>query len=77
MGCQITKEDLSNLNLNYKYKNICEDMINLKEFIKLRDTHPAFDGLRGKGMLGIPAVRVGDNVMIGLNEEKLKEWLEE
>lgn len=51
-------------------------MKNLKEFIKIRDTHDTYKGIRGRAMVGIPMLKIGDEVIIGLGEEKLLEIVE-
>ena len=51
-------------------------MKNLKEFIKIRDTHDVYKGFRGRAMVGIPMLKIGDEVIIGLSEEKLLETVE-
>lgn len=33
---------------------------NLKQFLAIRDTHPAFDDIRGKGSIGIPCFVMED-----------------
>lgn len=48
-------------------------MKNLKEFIKIRDTHDAYKGIRGRAMVGIPMLKIGEEVMLGPSEEKLME----
>jgi glutaredoxin-related protein len=53
--------------------DITENMKNLKEFIKIRDTHDAYRGIRGRAMVGIPMLKIGDEVMLGPTEEKLME----
>ena len=41
-------------NSNYEIINIGEHVRNLKEFLKLRDSHPAFAAARRLGIVGIP-----------------------
>lgn len=41
-------------NPDYLLVDIGEHVRNLKEFLQLRDIHPAFDDIRGRGAIGIP-----------------------
>ncbi|GAA1473750.1 glutaredoxin domain-containing protein [Corynebacterium felinum] len=46
--------------IHYEYVIITESIVALKQFTRLRDTHPAFDAAKKDGYLGIPAfVREG------------------
>ncbi len=38
----------------FVFVDIGEDVRNMKRFIRLRDTAPAFDSVRGSGSIGIP-----------------------
>lgn len=46
-------------NVEYEYIDIT-DIQNLKEFLKLRDTHADFEEIRGSGSIGIPAFVLED-----------------
>ena len=52
-------------------------MKNLKEFLKIRDTHEVYKGIRGRAMVGIPMLKIGDDAIIGLSEERLIQIIEE
>ena len=39
---------------DFTFIDIGEDVRNMKRFIRLRDTDPAFDSVRGSGSIGIP-----------------------
>lgn len=41
-------------NSNYEIIDIGEHVRNLKEFLKLRDSHPAFAAAKRLGIVGIP-----------------------
>ena len=41
-------------NSNYEIINIGRHVRNLKEFLKLRDSHPAFAAAKRLGIVGIP-----------------------
>lgn len=76
-GCGPVKEFLDKNNVDYTYVDITESMKNLKEFLKIRDTHDAYRGIRGRGMVGIPMLKIGEEVMLGPSEEKLMELFEQ
>ena len=52
------KEVLSQYNVRYAYVDICENTTMLKLFMKLRDTSPAYEGVREEHRIGIPALVV-------------------
>ncbi|MGM9693778.1 MAG: hypothetical protein ACI3YC_02065, partial [Alloprevotella sp.] len=39
---------------NHRLVDIGEHVRNLKAFLRLRDSHPAFESIRAKGSVGIP-----------------------
>ena len=43
-------------NSNYEIIDIGRHVRNLKEFLKLRDSHPAFAAAKRLGIVGIPCV---------------------
>lgn len=47
-------------NPDYLLVDIGEHVRNLKEFLLLRDAHPAFDSIRGSGAIGIPCFVMED-----------------
>lgn len=54
--CVDCRRDLDSACVTYEYLDISESLPNLKAFLKLRDTHPSFDGLRGEERIGIPCL---------------------
>lgn len=56
-------------NSNFKKIDIFENTKNLKEFLLLRDTNKAFDSVRGKGGIGIPAFLLEDGTVTIVPEE--------
>lgn len=72
-GCGPVKEFLDKINVEYTYIDITDSMKNLKDFIKIRDTHDAYKGIRGRAMVGIPMVKIGEEVILGPTEERLLE----
>ncbi|MGN0199595.1 MAG: glutaredoxin, partial [Candidatus Cryptobacteroides sp.] len=63
--CSEVKKRLSG-NPDFEIIDICEHVRNLKEFIRLRDSSPAFDSVRAGGSIGIPCF-VEDDVT-GINK---------
>lgn len=47
-------------NAHFQVIDIGEHVRNLKQFLSIRDTHPAFDTIRGKGSVGIPCFIMED-----------------
>ena len=43
-------------NLEYTFLDFGENLVNLKEFLKLRDGSTVFDEIRAAGKIGIPCV---------------------
>ena len=50
-------------NPNFEVIDIGKHVRNLKQFIKLRDTHPAFDEAKAVGDLGIPCYVLEDGTV--------------
>jgi len=72
-GCGPVKEFLDKNNVDYTYVDITESMKNLKEFLKIRDTHDVYRGIRGRSMVGIPMLKIGEEIILGPSEEMLLE----
>lgn len=56
-------------NPDYKMVDIGEHVRNLKEFLRLRDTHPAFEQARKNGYVGIPCFVLEDGTVTLSPEE--------
>lgn len=59
------------------YLDITENMLNLKKFLKIRDTRPEFEPVRERGAVGIPCIYVDDGEALyfgveGIDFETLK-----
>ena len=54
------KEALSQTDIKYDYVDITSGMGPLKQFLKLRDHHPAFEPIRQQGRVGVPSLYVRD-----------------
>nr|MCR5776535.1 glutaredoxin [Lachnospiraceae bacterium] len=58
------KASLDANGAEYDFRDIGSDLKALKEFIRLRDTATVFDGIRGTGAIGIPAIVSEDDSII-------------
>jgi len=72
-GCGIVKEFLDKHNIEYTYVDITDSMKNLKEFLKIRDNHDVYRGIRGRAIVGIPMLKIGEEIILGPSEEMLLE----
>ena len=54
--CVECVQDLKSKNLEFEFCDFADSLLYLKEFLKLRDGNPLFDGVREKGSIGIPAI---------------------
>ena len=54
--CRECKVNFDAQGVAYEYVDITKNMRNLKAFLRLRDTLPAFDGCRELHSVGIPAL---------------------
>lgn len=48
--------DLKKANVEFEFLDFADSLLNLKEFLKLRDENSLFDSIREKGSIGIPAI---------------------
>ena len=68
--CQILEEELTKYSSKFKVIDIGEHVLHLKEFLKIRDMHPAFKEVRENGWIGIPCF-VLENGTITFNPEEV------
>ena len=54
--CVECVEDLKNANVEFEFLDFGDSLINLKEFLKIRDENPQFEAVREKGSIGIPTI---------------------
>ncbi|MCM1371768.1 MAG: glutaredoxin-related protein [Bacteroides sp.] len=59
----------ANGDARFQMIDIGEHVRNLKHFLSIRDTHPAFDTIRGKGAIGIPCFVMEDGSVYFSAEE--------
>jgi glutaredoxin-like YruB-family protein len=61
--CHLAKEWLGEKNIPYTDYNVGENMEKRKEMVEMT------------GQLGVPVIRIGDDVMIGFNPEQMAKLL--
>lgn len=49
-------DDLNKAGVEYTFLDFSESLINLKEFLKIRDHSELFDDAREEGKIGIPCI---------------------
>lgn len=62
--CDLAKEYFAKNNIEYTGYNVAEDQEKRAEMVEMT------------GQLGVPVIRIGDDVVIGFNKEKIAELLE-
>ena len=56
--------ELNRLNMEYEAVEIMSSMANFKRFLRLRDSHSAFEQAKANGYIGIPALLLADETVI-------------
>ena len=54
--CVACRKDLDEAGIAYEYLDFGNDLRNLKAFLALRDSDPAFEQVRTEGKIGIPCI---------------------
>lgn len=67
--CVQCRKDLDNAKVMYEYLDFSENLLNLKEFLKIRDENELFAPIRAEGKIGIPCI-VRDNGSVTLGWEE-------
>lgn len=62
--CHMAKEWLNEKGIPYTDYNVGEDMARRKEMVEMT------------GQLGVPVIRIGEEVMVGFNQEQMAKILE-
>lgn len=71
--CVEALEYLKNINYEYELVDITADIMNLKEFLNLRDKREEFNLAKELGHIGVPAILTkNDNIIIEEDVFKLK-----
>lgn len=58
--CVECVDDLKKANVEFEFLDFADSLLNLKEFLKIRDGSELFDPVREKGSIGIPAIVKAD-----------------
>lgn len=69
--CVAAKKVLDEKKISYDYVDITKDIADLKAFMRLRDTSPAFNEVKKAGSIGVPAFVSEDGAItfeVGENE---------
>lgn len=61
--CHAAKDFFAEHNISFQDHNVAQDLEKRQEMIDMT------------GQLGVPVIRIGDDVVIGFNEPKIKELL--
>lgn len=54
--CVRCKEELTSAGVEFEYFDFSDSILNLKDFLMIRDTHAVFDSVRQAGGIGIPCI---------------------
>lgn len=75
-GCRKFKELMAERGIEDAFEiiDITENVVKMREFLKLRDNEPAFAQVREHSFIGIPAF-VNDNGEITLDEDTALAWI--
>ena len=70
--CVKCREDLDKAGVEYEYLDFSDSLMNLKAFLALRDTDPAFAQVREEGRIGIPCILEEDGTVSLTWEQYIK-----
>ena len=54
--CVQCRKELDAAGVSYTFKEFSDELLNLKEFLTIRDNTPVFDTVRTEGRIGIPCI---------------------
>ena len=54
--CVECREEFDRSGIEYEFFDFSDSLLNLKEFLHIRDTNDAFNEIRGTDMIGIPCI---------------------
>ena len=74
--CRSFKALMAERGFEVEYVDITESTANLREFLHMRDTEPAFDSVRENGGIGIPAF-VREDGMVTLDLNTALGWIDQ
>lgn len=55
-GCVKAKEEFEKAGVPFVYLSVTDSLLNLKQFLKLRESHEEFNPIRERGQIGIPCI---------------------
>jgi glutaredoxin-like YruB-family protein len=61
--CQAAKAFFRENNIQYEDNNVAEDIEKRKEMIQMT------------GQIGVPVIKIGDDILVGFDEKKVRELL--
>lgn len=64
--CVACRKDLDEAGISYEFRQITENLLYLKEFLRLRDELEVFAPVKAEGKIGIPCI-VGDDGTVTLH----------
>lgn len=67
--CVACREAFDQAGVSYEYRDFGDDILHLKEFLKLRDASAVFDQVKENGGIGVPCI-VTPEGQITLNWEQ-------
>ena len=70
--CVECVDELKKANVEFEFLDFAESLLNLKEFLKIRDENEQFCAVREKGSIGIPTIVREDGTVTLDWEEFLK-----
>ena len=67
--CLDCMRDLDQNKVTYQFLDFADHLLYLKEFLKIRDENPMFDGVKENGSIGIPCI-IEEDGTVTLNWSK-------
>ena len=72
------KEYLSSNGVKFAYMDITENMLNMKTYLKYRDSRPEFDEIKKQARQGVPFISINRGEKLIFDERPdIKELLED
>lgn len=72
--CVAAKKQLEEKGISFAFKNITEELSNLKEFLQIRDVNPVFEDVKKNVKIGIPCFVKEDGCLTLDPEEILADY---
>lgn len=66
--CPLAIKILEEKNIDFEFINITDSMINLKKFLKIRDSRSEFEDIKINGSVGIPCFFKNDEIHFNIEE---------